>query len=218
MIINRFAEIRGISLTEIPGQNKLAYALSTLDGFYDLLEWQETGGHPGGTISFYNLETGQVDTPFEKKRNVLYGQVIFAKGGYYFLKCDYEKKEIVLYKYLIDGSVQAITTIDGNQVDLYNLLVQGEDVHITSQDEEFICYYPEKFSFKMDPHESAILISDGKVYLNRWIEEGWDYENNRGTDEYKLYDMLVIRDFNGNILSEEIGVLDQTFDGRWWLV
>ena len=217
MIINRFSKISGTTITEINGQDKLAFSLSTFDSFYDLLEWPQVGKHPGGTISFYNLETGHVDTPFSIKPNTLYGNVVFSKDGYYFLKYDHDEKEIVLYKYTVDGSVEEITSLDSNYMDLYNLSVIGDNIHIISQDENFTCYFPEKFTFKMNQREAVLHIAGEKVYLCRWVEEGWDCKKNCPSDQYKYYDMLVIRDFGGNILSEEVGVLQQISDGRWWI-
>ena len=61
------------------------------------------------------------------------------------------------------------------------------------------------------------MISDGKVYFSAWIEEGWDDENDCETDEYKYYEEVVVRDFNGNVLSTEVGCLQQHSDGTWWI-
>ena len=62
-----------------------------------------------------------------------------------------------------------------------------------------------------------MLIANGKVYLSAWIEEGWDDENDCASEEYKYYEKVIVRDFNGNILSEELGSLNQCEDGSWWI-
>ena len=36
-------------------------------------------------------------------------------------------------------------------------------------------------------NESVALIDNGKVYIDAWIEEGWDDENDCATDDYKYY-------------------------------
>ena len=104
------------------------------------------------------------------------------------------------------------------EVNLYNLMIVGEDVHLISQDNNvFNCYYPEKFSFKLQPNESVSVISDGKVYLEAWIEEGWDDENDRASEDYKYYDKVIVKDFEGNTISEEVGSIYQAPDGTYWI-
>ena len=65
--------------------------------------------------------------------------------------------------------------------------------------------------------ESVIFIEDGKVYIEAWIEEGWDDENNCATDDYKYYDKIIVKDFAGNKISEEVGCLNKGPDGNWWI-
>ncbi|MEG1884549.1 MAG: hypothetical protein RR224_12665, partial [Clostridia bacterium] len=103
------------------------------------------------------------------------------------------------------------------EVNPYNLRIIGEDVHIISEDDDFACYYPEKFVFAKDSKEGVNMIADGKVYLSAWVEEGWDDENNCASEEYKYYTKVIVRDFNGTVLSEELGSLYQRPDGTWWV-
>ena len=56
-----------------------------------------------------------------------------------------------------------------------------------------------------------------RVYIEAWIEEGWDDENNCGTDDYKYYDKIIVKDFAGNKISEEVGCLNKGPDGNWWI-
>lgn len=51
--------------------------------------------------------------------------------------------------------------------------------------------------------------------MKAWVEQGWDKENNCLSEEYK-YNKVVVRDFNGTVLSEELGSLDQRPDGTWY--
>lgn len=51
------------------------------------------------------------------------------------------------------------------------------------------------------------MVAGGKVYLSAWVEEGWDNENNLATEEYKYYEKVVVRDFNGAVLCKTLGCL-----------
>lgn len=102
-------------------------------------------------------------------------------------------------------------------MDLYNLRIVGNPVHIISQREELRCYYPEAFSFPLEPNETVCFIEDGMVYIEAWIEEGWDDVNDRATDEYNYYHKVRVKDFQGNLISEEVGALSQAADGTWWI-
>ena len=79
------------------------------------------------------------------------------------------------------------------------------------------CYYPEKISFSLEGSETVVLLTNDRVYIEKWIEEGWDEENDCATDEYKYYDKVLIKDYAGNLLSEEIGSLYQAADGTYWM-
>lgn len=46
-------------------------------------------------------------------------------------------------------------------------------MHVVSQDDRFVCYYPEKISFPAAKDETVIFMDDGKIYFEKWIEEGW---------------------------------------------
>lgn len=104
-----------------------------------------------------------------------------------------------------------------DEVHLYNLGLIGSPVHIISQDETFCSYYPRAFAFPLGEQESVILVENGKVYSERWVEEGWDAEKNCAGAAYAYYDCVLTRDEEGNLLSEEIGNLFQAADGTWWI-
>ena len=52
-----------------------------------------------------------------------------------------------------------------------------------------------------------VFIDDNKVYIEKWVEEGWDDVNDCATNEYKYYHKIIVKDHSGNIISEEIGSL-----------
>jgi hypothetical protein len=216
-MIRKFKSVNGKYIEKIYGQDRLAFAMSDNEDLYDLIAWSERGGYQGAVLYFYDFETGDVYQPFEKKRNVVYSRPEFADGYYYFLQGDYDAKTVVLYRYFPDDLLAPVVTLPLDDVDLYNLRIVGNPVHIISQNEELRCYYPEVFSFPLEPNETVCFIEDGRVYIEAWIEEGWDDENDQATDEYNYYHKVVVKDFHGNLISEEVGALGQAADGTWWM-
>ena len=217
MEIKRFKSVSGTYVEEITGQSRIGYAMSDNTDFYDMAEWLKNGGYRGSTISFYDHANGNVYAPFPKQRNVLYGKPVYLKNAFWFLQGDYNRGLIKLFRYLPNEVPEVITQLPIADVDPYNLCIIGEEVSIVSQDDDFVCYYPERFRFSRKPNEGISLIADGKVYLSAWIEEGWDDENNRATEEYKYYEKVIVKDFNGTVLSEMPGCLQQGPDGAWWI-
>ena len=216
-MVRRFEKVTGRYIEKIIGQDRFAYAHSDTNDFYDLIEWSKAGGYQGSVIRFYDFETGEVYEPFPKKRNVVYSNPVYAEGWYYFLQGDYDEKKIPLYRYIPGGLPEKETELSTEAVELYNLRLIGNPVHVISQDRTFECYYPERISFPVSPQESVAFMEDGKIYIEKWIEEGWDEEAQRATDRYNYYDKVIVKDSNGNILSEEVGSLYQAADGTWWM-
>ena len=169
-MIKRFKEVSGLYIEKIYGQDRLAFAMSDTSDLYDLVEYAQRGGYQGSVIKFYDFENGNVYTPFEKKRDVIYSKPVYTDGFYFFLQADYELGKVTLYKYLPE---EALETVE--------------------------------------------FLTDDRVYIEKWIEEGWDEENNCATDEYKYYDKVLVKDHAGNTLSEEVGSIYQAADGTYWL-
>ena len=217
MKLNRFETVSGTYIEKISGQSRIGYSLSDSMDFYDIIEHSKKGDYHGSVISFYDYENGKVYEPFSKQRNVSYGHPIYSNHCFWLLQGDYNYGIYTLYKYLPGEIPQMITQLNAADVNPYNLRIIGEEVHITSEDDDFVCYYPEHFSFIKASNESVMLIANRKVYLSAWIEEGWDDENDCASEEYKYYEKVIVRDFNGNILSEEFGSLNQYSDGSWWI-
>lgn len=217
MNFKRFEVIRGNYIEEIYGQVRLGYSLSDNTDFYDMLEWLKKGDFQGQTLVFYDYTNGKVYDPFVKQKNVLYGKPVYLKNYYWFLQGDFNSEKITLFKYFPGKLLEPVTQLKITEIELYNLRIIGEDVRIISEDNEFICYYPESFSFPKKANETVSLISDDKVYLDAWIEEGWDDEHNRTTQDYKYYEKGIIRDSQGNLVSEKLGCIQQRPDGTWWL-
>ena len=216
-MIRHFKEIEGRYIEKIIGQDRLAFAHSDSSDFYDLIEWSKTGEYYGSIIMFFDFDSGNVYKPFPKKKNVIYSNPVYTGGLYYFLQGDYSEKKIVLYRYIPEKILEKVTELSTEEVDLYNLRVIGDSVHIISQEDCFKCYYPEQISFPTGRNEAVIFIEDDKIYFQAWVEDGWDEEKNCATDKYKFYEKVIIRDFEGNTLSEDVGAIYQAVDGTWWI-
>lgn len=214
---NRFQAVSGTFVEPIPGQSRIGYSMSDTADFYDMVEWSKKGGFRGSTLSFYDYDNGRVYQPFAKQRNVLYGVPAYLQGLFWFLQGDYNERTITLFSYLPGEVPTPVTQLSTEEVNPYRLKIIGEEVHIISEDDEVVCYYPESFRFSKSPQESALLIWQGKVYCSAWVEEGWDEEHDCATDEYRYYERIVVRDFEGNILWEELGSLNRGADGSWWI-
>lgn len=216
-MIRKFNHQTGRYIEKINSQDRLAFAMSDSEDLYDLIAWSKQGGYQGAVLFFYDLETGDVYQPFEKKKNVVYGRPEYAQGSYYFLRGDYDEKTVVLYRYYPDTVLEPVVTLGLDEIDLYNLRIVGNPIHIISQRDELRCYYPESFSLPLQPNETVCFIEDGAVYIEAWVEEGWDDVNDRATEAYNYYHKVIVKDLQGNRISEEVGALYQAADGTWWI-
>lgn len=218
-MIKKFKRIEGRCIEKIYGQDRFRYSQSDFEDLYDLIQWAEQGGYQGSELLFYDFYTGEVYKPFDKKRNVVYGAPVYAEHFLYFLQGDYDKKKVTLYRYIPEKILEKVTELNMEEVNLCNLEIIGNPLYIISQDNKdgFRCYYPEKTSFPLQERESVVLIEDGEVYVEAWVEEGWDDENDCATDEYNYYNRIIIKDFAGNTISEEIGCLNKSANGDSWI-
>ena len=97
-----------------------------------------------------------------------------------------------------------------------HLLNAADDV-VSEDAESADCYYPSHFTLKKEPHQTLVLIEENRVYLEEWVEEGWDDENDRATEDYRFYTKLVVKDLLGNEISRETGSVFQSPDGSYWI-
>ncbi len=82
--------------------------MSDSSDLYDLIEYADCGGYPDSIIKFYDLKSGAVYTPFDKKRDIMYGRPVFSEEFYYFLQADYAMKKVTLYKYFPEESLKRL--------------------------------------------------------------------------------------------------------------
>lgn len=144
-MFKRFEKITGSYIETISGQQRFAFSHSDAVDFYDLPERLQSGSYSGSVLRFHDLATGKVYQPFDKQQNVLYGNPVCLKGRYYFLQGDFNRGVIRLYQCVPDRFLQQLTELPIDKINLYNLHIIGEAAHIVSQDEQLVCYYPQKF-------------------------------------------------------------------------
>lgn len=218
-IYKEFSEVKGDYVEEIPGQGRFGYSLSDLEDFFEIEEIINVGGSfRGSVIRFYDYQTGEVYLPFDQKTNTSYGKPIDIGGSFYILQVDFDEGLANIYKYYPGASLDKIASYRIKDLSTYNLGLIGNELHLISQDDESLeIYYPFRKTLKLAENESVILIDDEKVYINAWIEEGWDDEKDRAGDDYHYYDNLIIKDMASNIILERIGNLHQSSDGTWWI-
>lgn len=215
--IKRFQKVIGAYIENIAGQNRFGFSKTDTEEFFEIPSWiNKHGYYAGAIIHIYDLMNGKVYTPFQLDRNVTYSDIIYNDSYYYFLKADFNKQFIYLYKYYPDSLLEEITHLSMEDVNLYNLrLTHGNQVHITSDDDLFVSYYPERFSLDLKAEQSVIYIDSDKIYLNEWVEQG--IVDDEITADYQYFDKTILIDKKGNILSEEIGSLSQYLNDEWWL-
>ncbi|WP_297688591.1 hypothetical protein [uncultured Anaerococcus sp.] len=218
-IYKEFSEINGEYIEEIPGQDRFGFGLSDMDDFFEIEEIiKHDGFYKGSLIRFYDYQTGKVYQPFERQKNIAYGRPIYIGDIFYILQVDFDEGDAKIYKYFPEENLEKIFDYKVKDLSTYNLSFIGSNLHLISQDSNYLeIYYPYRKTVTLAGNESVLLIDDGKVYINAWIEEGWDDVKDMPGEDYSYYEKLIIKDFDSNILSERLGNLHQRGDGSWWL-
>ena len=102
-MLKRFEKVTGSYIETIAGQKRFAFSHSDTADFYDLPERLQYSSYPGSVLRFYDLVTGKVYQPFDKRQDVLYGNPVFLEGKYYFLQGDFSCNVIRLYQWVPDS-------------------------------------------------------------------------------------------------------------------
>lgn len=213
--IRRMKEVTGLPMSRIAGQFRYGVGYTDFQEFYEISEYADKEGYQGNQIVFCDYMSGEVFTPFAKEKNVAYRGARFIDGKYYFLKGDFNSKEVSVFKYIPGTPMENVLTIPMADVGLYNLSITGTSLHLISQGDSLECYYPERFTVSLEPEEVVVEIDGDKIYCSSWVEEG--VVNDVMTADYKYYEKLIIKDKTGKVLSDEIGSVDRGADGKWWL-
>ena len=216
-MVKRFEEAFGKYLALVPGQTAFAFSHTDTNDFYDPPQWADRGGYPGSALRFHELATGRVFLPFPKTRDAMFGDPMWSEGRFWFLRGDFAAGSVTLFGYTPGETPEPVRVFPVGELELYNLRLLGETPHVVSCREVFHCYYPMRISFPVDGRETPTLLTADRIYLESWVEEGWDDEQDRAGDDYVYYNVVRVRDFAGRLLHEEKGYLFQGPDGGWYL-
>ncbi|WP_414053219.1 hypothetical protein ACMGE6_06675 [Macrococcus equi] len=212
----RFPVVDSTYIEDINGQSRFGYGIREWLDLNDAKEiFNNEGYFIGMTLRFFDFVSGETFEPFPVTRNIAYGNVVFHDELFYFLQADFGSNVINLISYYPDQETNVVTTLDMNVMDLDKLKIIGNGVHVVNQKEDFVCYYPESFALQLEDEETVVMMDEDKLYINQWIEE--EIDTGDEFPKYNYYDKLVIKNFEGESLSEEIGYLQQHKDGKWWI-
>ncbi|MFL8888546.1 hypothetical protein [Helcococcus kunzii] len=217
---NRFENIYGEYVDTINGQTKFGFSLTGLEDLFDIQKgYDTTGEYKGNIIRFYDMFTGKVYEPFPLEKNIAYGgNVYFSNDFYYFLRVKLEENLLEIIEYLPQEEPYILKSFSLKELNLYNISICGNGINLISQDgNQFESYYPKRLSLELPDNESVYFIDKNNLYIGAWIEEGFDEETGSPSDDYRYYNKFIIRDLEGNLISEEIGNLFQNGDGFWWI-
>ncbi len=191
------------------------YGLSSGNG--DLYEAEEVfrAGHAvkGNRLCLIHYPDGQVFLPFREEEGTYFESPVFLDGQIYILKVDFVNAKIFIYRFGCSSHcADILAEIPLSAVrNCYNLKLHTAPLCLTRQGDEglFEIVYPEKAGFEMDPHESFFLREGGKLYFNKWYEEGEG-------PEYRYFEETVVRDLDGNVIETLSGDIRVMPDGEWW--
>lgn len=216
-----FKKIEGslhFGINEIASCDKWLYQCSDFGDFYDLNMMAQIGEKlKGSEILFISYPEGNVYKPFEIEEGIYYSKPACINEEIYFLKCDFNTRLVSILKFLENNPPQEIFSISIDEIDLYNLGLNGSPLMLTSSGQSFEVSYPEKISIKQEANESFNLRVDHVFYFTAWFEEGTAPNGIIG-ENYKYYEKTIGKDKDSNIVFEENGNLEKMPNGEIWLV
>ena len=178
--------------------------------------WEQSDGNE---LSFFVYPEFRIYKPFKRMNGVYYQNmsVVYYERDVYFIQGDFNKNLINLFKWSPDCDfVELITSIDINEISLYNLRIHTSPVLICAEDIEkdtVEIYYPERISFHLNGKESFCYRDGERFYFSSWHEEGYDINGNR-EGEYKYWEEYVVRDREGNLIKKDKGCMTMMPDGQ----
>lgn len=156
---------------------------------------------------YYDCRDGKLYKPFEEQNNISYNLPIYYEEYFYFLKGDFNRNIISIIKCYPKKNMETIFEIPIDKINLYNLRLIGQPIHLIHQLDSLISYYPKKIEVPLEYNEGVVEIKGDRIYCSPWIEK--KVENNLRAVSYSEYSKLIIKDLKGNIEHEEIGSLQQ---------
>ena len=210
-------DTHGITYIEpVPeGTSEWYYGISKEYG--DLYEAEETFRRgrsiKGNSLCLIHFPDGEVFWPFPKTIGICTGKPVYLNYHIYFPNVDFVNRMICIFCFdCQDHETKLQIRLPLKSVrSCFNLQLHGSPLSLTRQGEEglFEIIWPERISFKMDPHESFFLRADDRLYFWKWYEEG------DGSD-YRYWEETVVRSMEGKVLEILPGDVRIMPDGEMW--
>ncbi|MDO5734781.1 MAG: hypothetical protein Q4P08_06620 [Eubacteriales bacterium] len=214
MKIHEFEVISGSHLAEIPNQARFFYQKSSWESLQQAYEQFQAADYPGNLLRFYDIESMELFSPFELEQAVSYGEPVYQSGKIYVPKADFRRGTVAILEYEFGAASRVFYERDIKDTQLENLYLVADPLCLISQTENLCCYYPREFSIALGEEESFRFFNDKEIYLSKWIEE--ELIKDSEIVDYKYYEKLIVRDFEGKVLSERAGCL-QRIGQKWYL-
>ena len=191
------------------------------DGQGDLYEAEELY-HDGRLVKGRKLclvhyPDGQVFFPVPKLEGHYSERPVFFEGGIFMLDVDFPKGSIRIFRFdCKDYQTGIHAELPLSSVkDCYNLNLQIAPLTLSRQcagSNELEIVWPERISLFMGSHDSFFMRDGGKLFFNRWHEEG---EEGDGAD-YRYWEETIIRDLEGNVIESLPGDVMRMPNGEIW--
>ena len=184
----------------------------------DLYEAEERfrGGHviKGRKLCLVHYPDGQVFFPVPKTEGHYSERPVFSDGGIFLIDVDFPEGTIRILRFGCEDhrtDIHARLPLSSVK-DCYNLQLQITPLTLSRQcagNGEFEIVWPERVSFTMDHHDSFFLRDGGKLFFNRWHEEGEE-------EDYKYWEETIVRDLSGDVIGTISGDVMLMPDGEIW--
>ena len=184
----------------------------------DLYEAEELfrNGHiiKGRKLCLVHYPDGRVFFPVPKAEGHYSEKPVFSDGSIYILDVDFPAGSIRIIRFgCRDFQTGTHAELPLSSVkDCYNLQLQVSPLTLSRQcvgSGEFEIVWPERVSFPMGGHDSFFLRDGGKLFFNRWHEEG------DGSD-YRYWEETIVKDLDGNVTGKLPGDVMRMPDGEIW--
>ena len=182
----------------------------------DLYEAEEIFrlGHAvkGRKLCLVHYPDGQVFDPVPKAEGHYSEKPVFYDGGIYIIDVDFPGGSIRIVRFDCNDhrvSIHAELPL-ASVKDCYNLQLHIAPLTLSRQrGSELEIVWPEKIKLSMDDHDSFFMRDGGKLFFNRWHEEG------DGAD-YRYWEETVIRDLDGTVVEDFPGDVMRMPNGKIW--
>lgn len=168
----------------------------------------------GRKFCLVHYPDGQVFFPVPKREGHYSERPVFSDGGIFLIDVDFPKGSIRIIRFdCRDHRTRIHARLPLSSVkDCYNLQLQITPLTLSRQcagNGEFEIVWPERVSFTMDHHDSFFLRDGGKLFFNRWHEEGEE-------EDYKYWEETIVRDLSGDVIGTIPGDVMLMPDGEIW--